>query len=166
MNPGKRTLSDFNFGKAARQARARRTDPVTSHQAAESVKDLRGSQRAVLKLFHDMPAGYGMTDEDIAKHYPTKGLLQQSPSGLRTRRKELVDAGYLEDSGERRRMTTGRKAIVWQLATDSGTPRTPPTQAAALPAGGLGEGYETFPGDVPEVIPGQITIDELLGDDG
>jgi hypothetical protein len=99
---------------------ARRTDPATSHAAASSVENLRETQRAVLELVtHEGP----MTDEELARAYEIQMVHQewrhQSPSGLRTRRSELVQKGLLEDSGEKRVMWTGRKAIVWQLATPS-----------------------------------------------
>ena len=37
-------------------------------------------------------------------------------SGLRTRRSELVDAGLVVDSGERKLTQNGAKSIVWRLA--------------------------------------------------
>ena len=95
--------------------RARRTDPDTSHAAADSVHDLRASQAAVLWVLTLL--GGRATDEQIADaytpDYPRRP--QQSPSGLRTRRRDLVDRGVVRDSGERVRLRTGRQAIVWEV---------------------------------------------------
>lgn len=100
-------------------ARARRSDPETSHEAARSisVKDLRSSQRAVLRTLAKLRKGG--TDVDIAgayDHYGYSAIAPQSPSGLRTRRAELVDRGLVADSGLRKRLPSGRQAIVWVKA--------------------------------------------------
>lgn len=104
------------------RAHARATDPGTSHAAARSVGDLRETQAAVLALFDRLGP---MTDEVAAAMYETaaqggiaemRDLLpipRQSPSGLRTRRDELVNLGYLMDTGDRQSLSTGRKGIVW-----------------------------------------------------
>lgn len=108
--------------KAARTtAHARRTDPDTSHAAAASITEdqLRASQAAVLELFRAFD-DVGATDQKVARHYEARrkraGWPSQSASGLRTRRKELVDAGFLEDSGYRETLESGRKSIVWRVA--------------------------------------------------
>ena len=98
---------------------ARRTDPSTSWEAARSVGDIRRSQNAVLSLF----SGYGpMTDEEAWARYEA-AYAQYAPnaprqviSGFRTRRSELVKAGLLRDTGERRKGSTGRSMIVWEAA--------------------------------------------------
>lgn len=97
--------------------RARRSDPGTSHQAAASVRQLTAKQRAVRTVLRR----YGsLTDEQIREKYDYEvrmaGLPVQSESGLRTRRAELVRRGDVVDTGDRRVMSTGRKAIVWGLA--------------------------------------------------
>lgn len=97
------------------KARARATDPVTSHAAASSLKPgkIRLSQSAVLKTLGRLRKG---TDQDIAAAYNTSGwgeFVPQSPSGLRTRRAELVARGLVEDTGLRKRLPSGRQAIVW-----------------------------------------------------
>lgn len=95
---------------------ARVTDPETSHEAAAAVTDLTGTQSAILDLLK-IP----MTDEALVHAY--QGRIHQgraplaSESGIRTRRKELVDRGLVRDSGRRGRMAlTGRKSIIWELA--------------------------------------------------
>lgn len=91
------------------QAVARRSDPETSWAAAASVTDIRQSQNEVFAMFRK----YGpMTDEDLAARYEGR----QSPSGLRTRRSELVHLGLLRDTDQRRLLSTGRKGIVWAVA--------------------------------------------------
>lgn len=99
------------------QARARRGDPDTSHAAAASVDSLRDKARGVLTvLWHYGPG----TDEQLAGRYALMRAYdevpEQSPSGLRTRRAELVGLGLVRDTGERRAISTGRHAIVWAAA--------------------------------------------------
>jgi hypothetical protein len=105
----------------ADEAHARRTDPDTSHAAAASVNDIRRSQIAVLSFFqhegdfHDYALwiryneARGIRPDD----YP-----RQSPSGLRTRRSELVDAGLVKKSGRKVKMPSGRSSHVWTLVRD------------------------------------------------
>ena len=79
--------------------RARRTDPVTSHEAARSIPldSLTERQQAVLLVFQ----GEGsMSDEMLLVAYRSAKwrsfkLPKQSDSGLRTRRSELSRAGLL-----------------------------------------------------------------------
>lgn len=97
----------------AAEAHARRADPATSHAAAASLTPdrLRASQAEVLNLLRQ---GGPMCDQAIdaaALVWHTK----QSTSGLRTRRRELVDAGLVEDSGLRDTLPSGRKSVVWRL---------------------------------------------------
>lgn len=90
-------------------AHARATDPQTSHNAAESVHSLNERRAAVL----DVLQRYGpMTDQEIANAYEGP---DQSPSGLRTRRKELVDMGLVRPAGFTRKLSTGRSANVWEI---------------------------------------------------
>lgn len=93
------------------EAHARADDPGTSRAAASSVTDLGEKQRAVLMLFEK----YGrMTDEQVAVAYGcAEDVPPQQPSGLRTRRAELVALGYLMDTDGRERLPTGRYGIVW-----------------------------------------------------
>lgn len=97
-------------------ALARNTDPSTSHEAARTVRrrlceQVRAEVAALLEKYGPL------TDEDIAEWWtdPVLGatLPVVSPSGLRTRRAELVTAGKVVDTGERRRLASGRRAIVW-----------------------------------------------------
>ena len=94
-------------------ARARYSDPVTSHEAAESItgEKIRESQSIVLGLLR---AHGPMTDETLVAVVEARGLAL-SPSGARTRRAELVELGFVEASGERARLRSGRSAAVWRV---------------------------------------------------
>lgn len=102
-------------------------DPSTSREAAETIDEdqLRTSQRAVLRLFQISSHPY--TDEMVAENYPKSGndpaiWPRQSPSGLRTRRKELTTLGFLDRIGTTKNKA-GRKVGVYAL-TDAGQTET------------------------------------------
>ena len=91
---------------------ARTEDPDTSKAAAQSQKAVRMS--AVRTAIHQLLWRHreGLTDNDIARLYDGPPV---SPSGLRTRRAELVDGGLVRDSGQRAVLGSGRKAILWEV---------------------------------------------------
>lgn len=95
------------FGLGDR-AVARKADCETAHEAAESVKDITGMQQHLLWVFETIGP---MTDEE---------LLAQgdyiSPSGVRSRRAELVAKGLLEFSGEFGLTKAGRRSRIWRVA--------------------------------------------------
>jgi hypothetical protein len=96
-------------GPAQRQRAARRT----SAAAAAAVEPKTGSQRhrlltAVAQVSRD-PALVGLTDVELGA---ATGI---RPNSLRPRRGELVDGGWLEDSG-RTRLHHGREHTVWVLS--------------------------------------------------
>ena len=78
---------------------------ATSAEAAERAEPRAGTQRAVL-LALLRAAPIGMTDEEM------QAWMQ--PSTQRPRRVELVNAGLVEDSGDRMRTRSGRLATVWR----------------------------------------------------
>lgn len=90
-------------------ARARNTDPHTSHEAAETVDGNR-NRALLLEFLKGRPAA---TDEEIADAYRNAGLPRQSPSGLRTRRAELVARGLVVCAGEGT-TASGRKCLKWR----------------------------------------------------
>jgi hypothetical protein len=99
--------------------RVRRTDPVSSYEAAESVQHkARESQEAVLEVLGTFSEG--ATDFSMVTRYFVqvifKEIPRQSESGLRTRRKELVEQGRVYDTGEREMLPSGRKAIIWKVS--------------------------------------------------
>ena len=104
-------MDDDLFSFAEQEARARTTDPETSHAAAASVK-VRESQKTVLTLLKQV----GPATDDELLEVAIRQQLPITPSGLRTRRCELVQMGLAMDTGERKRKQTGRMAIVWSAA--------------------------------------------------
>lgn len=92
--------------------RARKRDPETSAEAADSVLRLNDKRKAVLSVIRRHGP---VSDEDIATLYPDHAP-EQSPSGLRTRRSELVKMGLVRWSGAHTTMDTGRRARLWEAA--------------------------------------------------
>lgn len=98
---------------------ARRTDPETSHEAADSVdRDLQREQHVLIR---DIIAVFGpMTDQaiwDELQKIP-KGK-RPSSSGARTRRSELVEMGKVRDSGHKALTEARRRSIMWELVPRS-----------------------------------------------
>lgn len=95
--------------------RARVTDPLTSHQAAESVAGVSTRQGRIYEIIANSGSLWtkgGLTDEQIYAEYTERfGYISQS--GCRTRRKELCDVGQIANSGLTRTTASGRKTIVW-----------------------------------------------------
>lgn len=96
------------------EAKSRTSDPDTSQAAALAVTRMTSKRLAVLRLFE---LSGEMTDEQLLDRYRSRsrsrGWPEQSESGLRTRRCELIRMGQLQDTGRTRRMTTGRMAKIW-----------------------------------------------------
>lgn len=91
-----------------KRARARRTDPDTSHAAARKQRNLTEAQQAVMTVFraHDKP----LLDEELIPFYSLMRapfrLPIQTASGIRSRRVELQRAGKLVVV-DKARMSTG-----------------------------------------------------------
>ncbi|MDY0829067.1 hypothetical protein SK224_07990 [Microbacterium sp. BG28] len=82
--------------------RARRSDPITSHQAADQTTRRGDAHHEVLSWLSLNPEG--LTDDEIAdKHIRSRRKKHQKPcsgSRLRTARSELVEDGLVEAIGE------------------------------------------------------------------
>lgn len=95
----------------------RASDPETSMTAALSISqsDLTETKKNILALLR----AKAMTDEQLLDEYLSWAKVMDlkliSPSGLRSRRSELVDAGLIMDSGKRLPSKSGRAMIVWSL---------------------------------------------------
>lgn len=84
--------------------------------------DLTPNQQAVLRVLR---ATGPCTDEQLVAQYPiwsqaliNESLPQQTPSGIRTRRSELFDLGFVEHADYHSFTKTGRKASVWYVVED------------------------------------------------
>jgi len=97
------------FYKAPNQM-TRWSDPATSLLAAATV-DLTKGQKIVMSAFR---VRNSMTDDELIAQVAALGL-KLSPSGCRSRRKELVEAGLLRDSGVREKTQSKRLTTVWEL---------------------------------------------------
>lgn len=97
------------------EAKARKTDGTTSHKAAASVARMTRKRQDVMRAFRR----YGsLTDEQLVQVYRTMDeVTEQSESGIRTRRSELVRMELIQDTGTKRRIRSGRLAVVWGLVT-------------------------------------------------
>lgn len=99
-------------------AHARTSDPDTSRVAAFAVDDATEVQRRVYALHRQHPEG--LTDEQLialyARDYAGARSLE-SKASPRKRRSDLTNAGVLVDSGERRMLTSGRRGVVWKVAS-------------------------------------------------
>ncbi len=90
-----------------------RDHPETSHEAAAGMRVRSGTaRRHVVTALHSI-GERGRTDEEL------QWLLGMSPSTERPRRLELVQAGYVVDTGARRPTASGARSIVWKI-TDAG----------------------------------------------
>lgn len=101
------------LGPAVAVPRARRSDPWTSHAAARSINGLTARQNAVWNFLYQHGP---LTDEELVNDYTRTGRdawPAQSPSGLRTRRKELADRSLVEEAGDTI-VQSGRRAIIWR----------------------------------------------------
>jgi hypothetical protein len=91
------------------KAAARRSDPETSHEAAQSVTSVRFQQGLILQALRMHGP---MHDQAI---YELDWIAEaMSPSGARTRRSELVGMGKVEATAQRVTLRSGRSAIVWK----------------------------------------------------
>ena len=90
----------------------RHSDPQTSFDAADSVTNLTAMKQHILKVLKRP-----RTDVELLEAYKNlKTAPPASDSGLRTRRSELVDLGLVIDSGMRKKLPSGRFAVVWERA--------------------------------------------------
>ena len=89
------------------EARARRADPETSIEAAETVNGAE-SQRAVYAAL--LAVDFGLADFELERRL----FGRFSEARVRTARKELERQGLVEFTGAFHLTPTGHKARVWQ----------------------------------------------------
>lgn len=92
----------------AAEPRARRTDPVTSHLAAERSVEFSGKHAAaIFGWLKDHPGGG--TKDEIARGTGIDAIaVARRIAGLR-------ESAGVYDSGETRKTPTGRAATVWKV---------------------------------------------------
>ena len=96
------------------EPRARMADPVTSHEAADSIS---GEAREASELFVlDAVKAYGpVTDAGVFDLAQISGH-KWSPSRLRTARAQLVSKGILRAADTDGRSSSGRRMTRWAVA--------------------------------------------------
>ena len=95
-------------------AHARRSDPLTSHEAAASVtrRSMTVSQALVLMVLRELGDA---TNPEIEAAARKRGSVTPG-SRLRTARRELADVGMVEETGEKRpHPETGRRCAGWRV---------------------------------------------------
>jgi hypothetical protein len=88
---------------------ARADGSDTMHEAAEFQRLVSGPTRVTVLGVVRRRGQLGATDDELER---LTGMLHQSASA---RRRELVQMGWVEDSGARRQTRSGRNAAVWVL---------------------------------------------------
>lgn len=103
--------------KLSTKAKARMSDPSTSHDAARSITTdhLSETQSAIMVILRETP----MCDEKLIEQFRVWEQLGRFPKAsdqsIRSRRAELVRSGFVEYAGFDERMTTGRFGRVWRV---------------------------------------------------
>lgn len=95
---------------------ARRSDPVTSHEAADSIRHIRSASCQVVLFLLD---GTPLADHELVaefERYLGSYPIKYSAQRLRTARNELTRDGSVTDTGIYRLTPSGRRAKVWQIA--------------------------------------------------
>jgi hypothetical protein len=97
--------------------KVRPQDPSTSWSAAIAQTPAKsfGMYMAIKAAFALKPAG--LTDEDLILILESNHM-GFSESGVRSRRAELRDAGWIKDSGEKGFNLRGNKSIIWKWVED------------------------------------------------
>lgn len=98
------------------QAFARKSDPPESHEAAKSVCNLGRTRDEILRILRIKGP---LTDDQIWVIYGTmfergRDIPRPSPSGLRSRRSELVSMGFVVQDGEGTTVS-GRRCARWRV---------------------------------------------------
>jgi len=106
MTDEERRQMEINVAQRKKKPPAQRHS-ATSVEAAQAIEPRAATlRRRVLDYLREC-GGRGATDEEMQLH------LGMNPSTQRPRRIELVEAGFVRDSGATRQTQSGRKAVVW-----------------------------------------------------
>jgi hypothetical protein len=86
----------------------RRKSKDTSIEAAKSIVSEVPNIQAQVHAYAKSCGSHGFTDEQLNEHFKT------TKSTYRSRRADLVEKGYIVDSGVRVKNNGGRFTIVWR----------------------------------------------------
>lgn len=89
----------------------RRRDPGTSWDAALSITSEK--RQELYRILYALLSKHSLTDDEIRHRFEANNY-PHSASGLRSRRAELVAAGWVRDSGNKRVSENGHPATVWE----------------------------------------------------
>ena len=89
----------------------RRRDPGTSWDAALSITSEK--RQELYRILYALLSKHSLTDDEIRHRFEANSY-PHSASGLRSRRAELVAAGWVRDSGNKRVSENGHPATVWE----------------------------------------------------
>lgn len=95
--------------------KARRGDPLTSHIAARRVRKLSETKSAIMVLLREKPISDEMLVLKFQEGIRVSQLPFASPSGIRSRRHELAEDGYLVKLPERHLLMSGNYGDVWAV---------------------------------------------------
>jgi hypothetical protein len=93
------------------KSKLRRYDPDTSLQAALSQTPEKS--RALYTVIFGLLDRKPMTDEELLDVFE-RGGKNVTASGVRSRRAELTEVGWVRDSGQKRQTKAGHPSIVWE----------------------------------------------------
>lgn len=110
------------IGKFQRPGAAAETQRLAAVEAYPAIGTWRRRVLAAIERTGDR----GATDEEL------QDQLELNPSTQRPRRVELVERGFVTDSGRRRLTRSGRLAVVWVLTTWAGAIACVPDESAGL----------------------------------
>ena len=89
----------------------RRRDPGTSWDAALSITPEK--RQELYRILYALLSKHSLTDDEIRHQFEANNY-PHSASGLRSRRAELVAAGWVRDSGNKRVSENGHPSTVWE----------------------------------------------------
>ena len=96
-------------------ARARATDPATSHEAAARTRDLSGTKQGILYFLGRCPSIDEELEAAYLAGYERFGFPLATRQSIRSRRNELVKLGLVEATGDRRVTSAGGDSMVWRV---------------------------------------------------
>lgn len=98
---------NWRMGRVKKAALKAQAHSATSKAAAQAAESVSPTQRQLVHSLIALAGERGLTDEEI------QTASDLNPSTERPRRVELVDAGFVMDSGRTRKTSSGRNAVVW-----------------------------------------------------